>query len=696
MKQPEIGQPSNEPAPLGTPAVPDYELLKRIGGGAYGDVWLARSKATGALRAAKIVWRHRFEDDRPFQREFEGIQKFERISREHPSQLALFHIGRNEAEGYFYYVMELADDLKAEGGMRKAECRRATPSTPHSALPTPHAYVPRTLRADLANGRLPAARVLEIGLALTEALGHLHENGLVHRDVKPSNVIFVKGRPKLADIGLVTDASDQCSIVGTEGYLPPEGPGTPQADIFALGKVLYEAATGRDRREFPKLPEALRSWPDAKPIFELNEIILKACAGQSRERYDSVETMLEELRALQGGKSIKRRRAAQWWWVAGRRAAAGLAAVGVIVAAVFILVRERPQPQFSSDGPVSTNSVANALCRRAMDIIRDDIYEKFGEAYTNLLDAVKADPQFARPWIGRLELRARESFPGLAPMGTNELQLITSNLQKLLPHSAPAYCAQSFIEFFNWDFPQAEECAQKAIAADPNYELAHTFYGFMLTHWGKERLDEARKQLAQSESLLSGKATIPRCLGHIAYVERDFHRAITNYAIALALESHHAPAIHNSGRAFQAMGDYTNAVAYFRRERQLFARTEADRLKSDERYNRLLKAYEEGGPKGYWEFYWDQTGPRSGDYYWKAVVRMHLSDTNGAMSWLEASYTHHERIGGFQTALTGLLFDEEWDGLRDHPEFKALLDKVGFTRVMYGPGQRGGKQLVGR
>src|SRR5205814_655550 len=89
--------------------------------------------------------------------------------------------------------------------------------------------------------RLPAARVLELGLALTEALAHLHAQGLVHRDIKPSNIIFVNGRAKLADIGLVTDASDTCSIVGTEGYLPLDGPGTPQADIFALGKVLYEA-----------------------------------------------------------------------------------------------------------------------------------------------------------------------------------------------------------------------------------------------------------------------------------------------------------------------------------------------------------------------------------------------------------------------------------------------------------------------
>src|SRR5262245_27899002 len=61
--------------PSTPPAIPDYELLRRIGGGSYGEVWLARS-ATGVLRALKIVWRHTFEDDRPVQREFEGIQRF--------------------------------------------------------------------------------------------------------------------------------------------------------------------------------------------------------------------------------------------------------------------------------------------------------------------------------------------------------------------------------------------------------------------------------------------------------------------------------------------------------------------------------------------------------------------------------------------------------------------------------------------
>ncbi|MEO8427540.1 MAG: hypothetical protein ABI651_10560 [Verrucomicrobiota bacterium] len=70
------------------PAVPDYELLLCIGHGSYGDVWLARN-VFGQLRAVKFVYRSRFSDPRPFEREFEGIQRFEPISRSHPSQLAI-------------------------------------------------------------------------------------------------------------------------------------------------------------------------------------------------------------------------------------------------------------------------------------------------------------------------------------------------------------------------------------------------------------------------------------------------------------------------------------------------------------------------------------------------------------------------------------------------------------------------------
>jgi serine/threonine protein kinase len=85
---------------------------------------------------------------------------------------------------------------------------------------------------------------LKIGLALTTALEHLHEHGLVHREINPSNIIFVNGVAKLADIGLVTAMDATVSFVGTSGFLAPEGPGTPQADLYSLSKVLDEMAMG--------------------------------------------------------------------------------------------------------------------------------------------------------------------------------------------------------------------------------------------------------------------------------------------------------------------------------------------------------------------------------------------------------------------------------------------------------------------
>ena len=393
-----LGEPSS-PTPhadsgsISRPTVPDYELLRRIGRGAYGDVWLARNKATGVLRAAKIVWRYTFEDNRPFQREFEGIQKFERISREHPSQLALFHIGRNDAEGYFYYVMELADSIPVAADVRRLTFQESEVRNLKSEIKSepPHVgcYTAHTLRAELEHGRIPASRVLEIGLALSEALSHLHSNGLVHRDVKPSNVIFVNGRPKLADIGLVTDASDQCSIVGTEGYLPPEGPGTPQADIFALGKVLYEAVTGLDRREFPKLPDDLRSWPDAAQVFELNEIILKASAQDSRHRYQTCDEMHADLALLGQGKSVKQKRTRQQLLAVAKKVLFAAVVFGVVAIGVNVFLRHS-----SATRPWSTNPQARTFYNQAIQDLQSRAPESGQRAYANLAEAVKADPRF--------------------------------------------------------------------------------------------------------------------------------------------------------------------------------------------------------------------------------------------------------------------------------------------------------------
>lgn len=310
------------------PVVPDHALLRHIGQGAYGEVWLARN-ALGTLRAVKIVHRARFKEDRPYEREFNGILKYEPISRTHEGLVQVLHVGRDDLHGCFYYVMELADDANAERGTQNAQSADATTApVPHSAFHTPHSYSPRTLSSDLKlHPRLPPVEAAQLALRLAGALAHLHANGLVHRDIKPSNVIFMEAKPKLADIGLVTDVGSSQSFVGTEGFIPPEGPGTPQADLYGLGKLLYELATGRDRMDFPQLPprplpsgQAGRGatrppWrsvekrdDEFEALLELNEVLTRACAPEPKDRYASATELQADLNLFLAGRSLRHAR----------------------------------------------------------------------------------------------------------------------------------------------------------------------------------------------------------------------------------------------------------------------------------------------------------------------------------------------------------------------------------------------------
>lgn len=269
------------------PVIPDHEVLRVIGRGAYGEIWLARS-VTGALRAVKVVHRATFESERAFQREFQGMSSFEPISRAHPGFVDILHVGQTSE--YLYYIMELADDHLAGPDINVSN------------------YEPRTLKSDLArHQRLSAAESIQLGLLLSEALETLHARGLAHRDIKPSNIIFIDSVPKLADIGLVA-ATGQRSFVGTEGYVPPEGPGTPEADVFSLGKLLYEVSTGKDRLEFPEIDSQLTARPDRQDLLRLNQVLLKACANKPEDRYRSAAEMHEDLAALARGEDAKKKR----------------------------------------------------------------------------------------------------------------------------------------------------------------------------------------------------------------------------------------------------------------------------------------------------------------------------------------------------------------------------------------------------
>ncbi len=316
--------------------IQDFQLLRRIGSGSYGEVWLARA-ITGALRAVKIVWREDFEYDKTFRREFEGIQQFEPISRGHQGLVDVLHVGWNERRGFYYYVMELGDDAV------------------HGPEIDIESYVPRTLSTDFKrHGRLNLDFCQQTGIFLADALGYMHSYGLTHRDIKPSNIIFVGGVCKLADIGLVA-AHGERSFVGTEGFVPPEGPGTFASDIFSLGKVLYEISSGKDRMEFPEVPDDLQAeemnfWRD------WNRVICRACAPQAQDRYANAADFANDLRQVGVPRPVPLFRKV-------RRVLTRLAAGAIVAGTALSMAKHEAAWRITVPAPDAANLTPDELAR---------------------------------------------------------------------------------------------------------------------------------------------------------------------------------------------------------------------------------------------------------------------------------------------------------------------------------------------
>jgi len=475
--------------------VPGYELLRIIGRGSYGDVWLSRG-VTGIFRAVKIVWRDRFADSQPFEREFNGLKEFAAMSLDEPIQLALLHVGRDDSAGYFYYVMELADDADRGRDIDPAH------------------YVPLTLTELRARrGRLPACDCITFGVDLARVLACLHTRGLVHRDIKPSNVILVGGAPKLVDVGLVAATVDARTFVGTEGFVPPEGPGTPAADVFGLGKLLYELSTGLDRLDYPEMPPGANELPDRQAFFELNEIIVHACDPAPERRYRDASAILADLLVLQSGNSVRRRRVR----AVVRRDLGTLAVAAAIAFAA--LAFWRPWRKAADAGasafrapailPAAPEFEARQLVRRAGTIwenLTELTSERLGAAEELNARALALDPGDAEAWADAARLDAWmahlhfDRSEGRKERAQNEAARAVS----LAPNSVAARHAQACVLAFAFESAAMRSEAEKTYRAlalqSPEDKPLIEEFGIVLRDNG--RFDEAAALFERNGFLL--------------------------------------------------------------------------------------------------------------------------------------------------------------------------------------------------
>ena len=662
--------PVRQPAPTAT--ILDHELIQRIGGGSYGEVWLARN-ALGAYRAVKVIYRKSFEDDRPFEREFNGIQKFEPISRSHEGLVDILQVGRQE--DYFYYVMELADDINTECAMPNVRSPSVAASpVPRSTVRTPDSYVPHTLSQSLnQHGRLPASECVEIGLALTSALAHMHRHGLVHRDIKPSNIIFVDGAPKLADIGLVTEADTTLSYVGTEGYIPPEGPGAMPADIYGLGKVLYEMATGQDRRQFPDLPPKLDDWPDQTSVLELNEVLIEACSRDVRGRYQSCEEMHSDLERLQRGQSVKRHRLWQRRW--GFVRTLGLT-TAVTTALIFL---------WSVFNAATRGHTPDPEAVRLYELGRWHYSQLTPEAHQKALEfltqAVERDPKFTQPYAELMGLYTWNDLPWITneQVRLEKVQEIADKALAVNPNSAEGHMALSWCRFLRRDWRGAEDEIQRAIKLNPNLAMAHDAYCFYLSMQGRVQEAHREGQLSAKQSPVSQRASAIIASWTFT-AERRFDLAIAELKQVLELDRNFASGHYYLGDCYGATSNYVAAIEEYKTADLLSGKDPA-RVASF--YTALREAYDAGGEQGYLRKRIELI--RQVDHTLPENQRL-LDDGS---DWLVAGY--YARLGEKEKALDELEkhFDEpqcwhqikflpEYDNLHDEPRFKALLKRAGL------------------
>jgi serine/threonine protein kinase len=274
MSEQNANNPSdNDPR---VPELPDVDLLRQIGQGGFGQVWLATNRTTGQLCAVKVIALDQSSSTDPAGREIASLTRLgANFQLRHANLMTIHHAGKTDE--HFFYIMDAADDLSG---------RRAS---------TAADYRPANLHELLEQGPLSTDDCLQFARGLLAGLACLHEAGMVHRDVKPANCLLVGGQLKLADFGLLTHCDRQISRVGTQGYMPPDGHMNERADVYAAGLVIYEMLSGHPAREFPRLGEQARPVAADPGLAALNRLALKACERDPDKRFTDASEMLAEL-----------------------------------------------------------------------------------------------------------------------------------------------------------------------------------------------------------------------------------------------------------------------------------------------------------------------------------------------------------------------------------------------------------------
>jgi serine/threonine-protein kinase len=276
--------------------IPGYRLLEKLGKGAMATVYKAKQESLDRIVAIKVLPKKMNDNVEFVERFYKEGRAAARLA--HNNIVQAYDVGYSP-EGYHYFVMEYVEGQTLYDVMQ----------------PPP-----------LGQGRhFSEAEALDIMIQITDALVHAHERGLIHRDIKPKNILLTReGQAKLTDLGLARAADDKQAAeseagkaYGTPYYISPEQIRGDvdidfRADIYSLGATMYHLVTGRPPYEadtpsgvmLKHLKEPLTPPDHINTALSagIAEIVEVAMAKRKEDRYSSTKDMLEDLRAIQRGE----------------------------------------------------------------------------------------------------------------------------------------------------------------------------------------------------------------------------------------------------------------------------------------------------------------------------------------------------------------------------------------------------------
>jgi tetratricopeptide (TPR) repeat protein/predicted Ser/Thr protein kinase len=516
----------------------DYELLEEIGRGGQGVVYRARQKSLNRIVALKVIglahWATQAHLKR-FRMEAEAA-----ASLDDPRIVPIYEIG--ERDGACYYSMKFI-----EGGQ---------------------------LDKIVGSEPMPGRKAAELMAKLSHTLHHAHQHGVLHRDVKPGNILLdAKGEPHLTDFGLArlveteSTVTRTLEVLGTPSYMAPEQAAgnkaqlTSATDVYGLGAVLYQLLTGHPPFAGGTTYETVRMVLETQPrqprLYntkvdrDLETICLKCLEKEPARRYATAEAVAEEIERFLRHEPIQSRRASRlehvWRWCKRKPLVASLTTALILVVAIGLtgalweLRRVQAERLLVRRANLSEQEKARLTTEQTNNPAAYDAYLR-GRAFPGwwhqegaiqlFQRAVKLDPSFGEAWAYLSIGQTAGYWLGTDP--------------------SPARLAA------------AKDALDRALALDPNLPEVHLALGYYRYYAQRDyagalaEFQQAEKDLPNSADVIEALAALQRRLGH-------WQEAIVEQRRAVDLEPRNAHASWDLATTYMCLRRFPEALATINR-----------------------------------------------------------------------------------------------------------------------------------